>query len=507
MQICSAREIAAFVEDGDTIVISGCGRGLATPEALLEAIEQRFLSTGHPKNLFIINSLSIGDGDKRGLNRFAHKGMLRGIITSHFVLTPSLQKLISQDKLEAYCLPAGVIQQLIREIGAGRPGLFTRTGLGTFVDPRHGGGKCSKSCKHELVELVHLHSQEYLRYRPFKIDLALICGSAADTKGNLSLDEEAVTLDCLSLATAAHNSGGHCFAQVRNVVQTGSLPARSVAVPGVFLDAIVEAPGQTIAYDTPYSPALSGDIKPSHARVQNEPSEVARKVIARRAAEELIENAAVNIGFGVPAGLRFTEQRKQLAERIWLSCEHGHHNGQFLGDSLYGAALGSEALLSSLDQFDFYSGGGLDIAFLGMSEVDRHGNVNLSKVNGKIVGAGSFIDISQNARKLVFCGLLTGADSQVEYRKDKLKVTRNGTHTKFVEQTDHITFNALSAKTNGQEVLYVTERAVFQLGPNGLVLTEVAPGIKPKRDVLAHMGFACKVDIQRKMPEHIFNAL
>ncbi|KZL18634.1 Acetate CoA-transferase YdiF [Pseudovibrio axinellae] len=507
MQICSAREIAAFVQDGDTIVVSGCGWGLATPETLLEAIEQRFLSTGHPKNLFIVNALSIGDGGKRGLNRFAHKGMLRGIITSELFWTPSLQKLVYQNKIEAYCLPAGVIQQLLREVGAGRSGLITSTGLDTFVDPRQSGGKCSTACKHDLVELLHLHGREYLRYRPFKVDLALICGSVADLKGNISLNEEAVTLDCLHLAMAAHNSGGHCFAQIRDIVEAGTLPARSVTVPGVFIDALVEAPAQTIAYDTPYSPALSGAIKPSHPRIQSPLHDLARSIIAQRAAQELIENAAVHVGPGIPAGMRSTDRHHELVGKIWLSCEQGHHNGQLLGDTLYGAARGSEALLTSLDQYDFYSGGGLDIAFLGMSEVDHRGNVNISKVHGKVIGPGSFIDISQNTRKLVFCGLFTGADTQVKYSKNKLKIVKNGSHTKFVERTEHITFNAVNARKNGQEVLYITERAVFQLGPNGLILIETAPGIKAKRDVLAHMGFACKVDIQRKMPEHIFNAL
>ncbi len=507
MQICSAREIAAFVQDGDTIAIGGCGWGLNTPETLLEAIEQRFLSTGHPKYLFIINSLGIGDGERRGLNRFAHKGMLRGLITSDLRQIPSLQKLIGQNRIEAYCLPAGVIQQLIREIGAGRSGLITRTGLGTFADPRHGGGRCTNTCKHQLVELLHLHGQEYLRYRPFRINLALICGSLADAKGNISLEDEAITLDCLSLARAAHNSGGHCFAQIREIVRTGTLCSRSVDIPAMFVDALVEAPDQTIAYDTAYTPALSGRVAPAHPRLQHEPAEIAQKVIVGRASQELIQNAALYFGPGIPAGLRFTDQYKAMAEGIFLSCEHGHHNGQFLGDVLYGAAQGAEARVSSLDQFDFYSGGGLDTAFLAMDEVDRHGNINVSSIKGRMLGPGSFIDISQNARKLVFCGLLTGNDSAVAYRKGKLKITRSGSHTKFAEEIDQITFNAAMARLNGQEVLYVTERAVFQLGPTGLVLTEVAPGIKPKRDVLAHMGFACKVAIERKMPEHIFSAL
>ncbi len=478
-----------LIGDGDTVALIGGGGGLVEASCLHEAVEKRFLATGHPRRLTVIHALGIGDRQARGLNRFAHEGMVKRVIGGHWVWSPRMQALAKDEKIEAYVLPGGVAMQLFREIGAGRPGLFTHVGLGTFVDPRVEGGRMNKSAKADLVEVATVDGRELLRYKPFPIHVALIRGSAADAHGNVSLDQEAANVDIYAAALAAHNSGGKVIVQVRTAVAVGSLPARSVRVPGAIVDAVVVDPSQSMGYDVVYDPTFSGEMKGLSPPPLPRPLDV-RRVIALRAAEELRDNAVLNYGFGIPDGIAKLIAERGHLDRYYQTIEHGTYGGELLDGMLFGYARNATAMIDGPSQFDFYSGGGLDLAFLGFGEIDAAGNVNVSKLGGVTVGPGGFIDIAQNARKVVFCGAFDAKGADLEIGGGRLEIRRHGEVTKLVAKVEQITFSGGEALKSGQEVIYVTERAVFRLTADGLVLTEVAPGIDPRRDVLARMGFA-----------------
>ena len=502
----SAAEAAQLVDDADTVAISGNGAGMISAEAILEALERRFLETGHPRDLTLVHSLGLGDRGALGTNRFAHEGLVRRVIAAHFTWSPRMQQLIAEEKLEAYCFPGGVVQHLLREIGAGRPGLFTHCGLGTFVDPRQGGGRCNARSRDTLVELLEIDGRELLRYKPFKVDVAIVRGTYADARGNVSPEEEAVDMDVHSIALAAHNSGGRVLAQVRQVVEAGSLQPRHVRIPGIMVDAVVEARDQQQFYCLGYDATVSGQKRASLGQAGAElPAKLERRVIARRAALELESGASLNFGFGIPGGIFGVIAEKGIGHRLWMSVEQGAHNGQMLDDALFGAARNADAIVPSSEQFDYYSGGGVDIAFLGMGEADAEGNVNVSHLAGTLIGPGGFIEIAQNAKKVVFCGTFDAQGSRVEYTGGTLRVLQPGRVRKLVGRVDRITFSGAFARASGQQILYVTERAVFRLAESGLELVELAPGIEIERDILPHMGFAPRIGTVRPMPADCFD--
>ena len=484
----TADAAAALIADGNTVALIGGGGGLVEATCLHEAIERRFLSTGHPRALSVIHSLGIGDRKTRGLNRFAHEGMVRRVIGGHWTWSPRMQELARSNKIEAYVLPGGVAMQLFREIGAGRPGLFTHVGLGTFVDPRIEGGRMNQAAQESLVEVINIDGQELLRYKPFPIHVAVIRGSYADPEGNISLDQEPANLDIYAAALAAHNSGGKVIAQVRTAVAAGALPARSVRVPGAIVDAVVVDPAQSMGYDLFHDPTLSGEIKGPPRAPTPQPFTV-RQLIARRAADELREGAVLNYGFGIPDGVaRLIAERGELG-RYYQTIEHGTYGGELLDGTLFGYARNATAMIDGPSQFDFYSGGGLDIAFLGFGEIDRHGHVNVSKLGGTTVGPGGFIDIAQNARKVVFCGTFDAKGTELGFGPEGLTIHRHGEVAKLVADVEQITFSGHEARRRGQEVVYVTERAVFRLTDAGVTLVEVAPGSDIARDITQRMGF------------------
>jgi propionate CoA-transferase len=485
----SAEAAAGLIRDGDTVALIGGGGGLVEASCLHEAVEKRFLSSGHPRGLTVVHALGIGDRKARGLNRFAHEGMVKRVIGGHWVWSPRMQELARQDKIEAYVLPGGVAMQLFREIGAGRPGLFTHVGLGTFVDPRISGGRMNRAAREDLAELVHIDGRELLRYKPFRVDVALIRGSFADAHGNISLDQEPANVDIYAAALAAHNSGGTVICQVRTAVEVGALPARSVRVPGAIVDAVVVDPGQSMGYDVVYDPTMSGEIKGPPQLAPPEPFTV-RQLIARRAADELVEGAVLNYGFGIPDGVAKLVARRGHLDRYYQTIEHGTYGGELLDGTLFGYARNATAMIDGPSQFDFYSGGGLDIAFLGFGEIDAVGNVNVSKLAGVTVGPGGFIDIAQNARKVVFCGTFDAKGTELLLGDGTLRIVRHGEVTKFVREVEQITFSGREALKRSQTVVYVTERAVFRLTPDGVTLTEIAPGVDLRRDVLERMQFA-----------------
>ena len=506
-KMMSAAEAASLVPDGITIGVTGAGGWLVEPDTLLAAIEKRFLETGSPRNLTLVHALGLGDREAKGVNRFAHEGMVKRVIGGHWVWSPRMQQLARDEKIEAYVFPAGVITQLMREIGAGRPGLLTHVGLDTFVDPRIDGGKLNARAREDLVELIEIDGRELLRYKPFPVGAVCLRGSFADPDGNISFDQEGATLDGFSLALAARNSGGKVLVQVRGAVGRGELPARSVRVPGAFVDAVVVDPSQSQSYETLYDPALSGERRGPAASAQPAAPFNERQAIARRAAEELREGAVINYGFGVPDGVAKLVAARGHLDRYRQTIEHGTYGGTLLDGALFGYARNPEAIIDSPSQFDFYSGGGLDIAFLGMGEVDAVGNVNVSRLGGVPVGPGGFIDIAQNARKVVFCGTFEAKGVRLACGDGRLTIERHGEVCKFVDKVGQITFSGKNARRTGQQVVYVTERAMFRLTDEGVALEEIAPGVDLARDVLDRMSFRPVMKEEpRVMPARHFTA-
>lgn len=488
----SADEAASLVRSGSAVAVTGGGGGLVEPDTLLRGIERRFLRTGAPRDLTLVHALGLGDRDRRGVNRFAHRGMVRRVIGGHWVWSPRMQEMAQLNEIEAYVLPAGVIVHLMREIGAGRPGLITHVGLGTFVDPRVEGGKMNDLAQEDLVELVRLDGRTLLRYLPFPVGAACIRGTFADAAGNVSLEEEGATLDALALALAAHNTGGRVLVQVREEVPVGSLPARSVAIPGTLVDAVVVDPQQQQSYSGGTDLVLSGSRPPGDGNGEELPDLPfdQRLVIARRAARELRDGDVLNFGFGIPDGVAGILARRRQPNTYHQTIEQGIYGGSLLSGTLFGFARAPTAMIDSPSQFDFYSGGGLDVAFLGMGEVDRHGNVNVSRLQGAPVGPGGFVDIAQNSRRVVFCGTLEAKGARVVPGDGRLRIERYGQVRKFVRDVAQITFSGDHALRVGQDVLYVTERAVFRLTGRGIVLEEVAPGVDLRADVLERMDFS-----------------
>jgi acyl CoA:acetate/3-ketoacid CoA transferase len=484
----TAAQAVALIKDGDTVAVTGSGGGLVEPDTVFEAVERRFRSGEGAGGLTLVHSLGLGDRNARGTNRFAHDGMVRRVVGGHWTWSPKMQALARDNRLEAYSLPGGVIAHLLREIGAGRPGLITHVGLGTFVDPRVGGGRMNDAAKEDLVEVVQLDGRDYLRYKPFPVDVGIIRGTFADTDGNISLEEEAADLDGYAVALAAHNSGGKVIVQVREVVPAGTLSPRSVAIPGALVDAIVVVPEQMQTYRGRFDPSLVG-----HGGEFQKPAastDVLKRIIARRAALELRPGDSLNFGFGASAMVASLIAERGNLSDYWMTVEQGIHGGHMIDDDLFGMAHHPSVIIDSPSQFDYYSGGGLDMAFLGMAEMDGEGNVNVSKLNGNVNGPGGFIDISQNARRVVFCGTFDAKGSEVLVSGGQVHVRQHGRIRKLVKEVAHITFSGKEAVRRGQRVLYVTERATFELTSEGVELIEVAPGVDVHIDVLSRMDFA-----------------
>ena len=495
----TADEIAARVPDGATVALAASGIFLE-PDAILAALERRFLQTGHPCGLTVIHALGIGDGAGSGLGRLAHEGMVRRVIGGHWSWSPAMQALAAENLVEAYTLPGGVIALLLREIGAGRPGLITRIGLDTFADPRRGGGRANAAATGDLVELIDLDGREWLRYRPLPVDVAIIRASAADPAGNLTLRDEPCNLDVLAAAMAARASGGQVLAQVRRRLDGPIRPARLAQVPGVLVDALHLAPEARDTYLPAHDPRVTGAAPPPDAGEEDAASPEApagpallRHIIAARALREIPDEnarrASVNFGFGIPGGIPALAAAAGV--RYWGSVEQGIHNGALFDGPMFGAARDAEAILPSPDQFDFYSGGGIDIAFLGMGEMDGAGNVNVSRMGGRLVGPGGFVDITQTARTVVFCGAFEAKGLELARDAEgRLSIVTPGQIPKLVAEVGHVTFSGPQARRNGQRVLYITERAVFRLGAEtGVELVELMPGIDLQRDVLGRMRF------------------
>ncbi|SAK86291.1 3-oxoadipate CoA-succinyl transferase subunit alpha [Caballeronia fortuita] len=488
-KVKTADEAVALIRNGDVVSCSGFV-GTGTPEELIAALERRFVSTEGPRDLTLVFAAACGDGKERGLNRIARNGLIRRAIGGHWSLVPKLAKLAMDNQIEAYNLPLGTISHLYRDSAAHKAGTLTKVGLGTFVDPRQDGGKINSRTKEDLVYLMQIGGDEWLFYKAFKIDVALIRGTTADPEGNITMEREALLLDAQAAAMAARNSNGLVIAQVERIASSGSLDARTVVVPGMLVDYVVVAPGATHwqTYATDYSPAYSGEIRvPIDAMPALPLNE--RKLIARRCAFELPRGGVINLGIGMPESVAAVAAEEHILHDLTLTAESGVIGGLLQGGLDFGAGINAQALLHQNQQIDFYDGGGLDLACLGMAQVDGAGNVNVSRFGSHLAGAGGFINISQNTRQLVFAGTFAADGGASCVEGGELQIVAEGQTSKFVKAVEQITFNGPLAAARGQSVLYVTERCVFKLQPEGLQLIEVAPGIDIERDVLAHMAF------------------
>ncbi|MEN3794692.1 CoA-transferase [Fulvimarina sp. MAC3] len=485
----TAEQAAQLIPDGSTVALIGGGGGLMEPNKVFRAVSQRFRSEGRPNALTVVHALGIGDKKTEGMNHFAYQGMVKRVIGGHWVWSPEMQRLARDNAIEAYVLPSGCVMQLYREIAAKRPGLFTHVGLGTFVDPRHNGGKMNDAAQDDLVEVVQIGGTELLWYRSFGIDVAIIRGSFADADGNISLDQEAANIDIYAAALAAHNSGGIVIAQVRTAVARNSLPARAVRVPGAIVDAVVVDPDQKMSYALDYDPAISGEIRPPADRSPPSLGQDIRSLIARRAYEELREGSVINFGVGIGEGVATLIAERGEKDLYYQTIEHGTYGGSLMVGDLFGYARGASAMIDGPSQFDFYSGGGLDIAFLGFGECDAGGDINVSKLGGLTVGPGGFMDIAQNAKRVVFCGTFDAKGGKSTILRGGLRVERAGDVRKLVKKVEQVTYSARRALERGHTATLITERAVFEFTPDGMLLKEVAPGLDIKKDVLDQIGF------------------
>ncbi|RPH75512.1 acyl CoA:acetate/3-ketoacid CoA transferase [bacterium] len=488
-KVVSAEEAVRLIHDGDVVATDGfVGNGFAEEVAI--ELEKYFLETGHPRGLTLIYAAGQGDGKERGLNHFAREGMVKRVIGGHWGLAPKLQKLAINNQIEAYNLPQGVVAHMFRDIAAHKPRTITRVGLGTFVDPRLDGGKVNACTTEEIVEVVQFDGKDYLAYKLPPINVAIIRGTTADINGNITMEKEALTLEVLSVAMAARNSGGYIIVQVERIADACTLNPRNVKIPAMLVDCVVVAKPENHmqTFGTQYNPAYSSEIRVPATSVAPMVLDE-RKIIARRAAFELCPNSIVNLGIGMPEGVSSVANEEGVLSFMTLTTEPGTIGGIPAGGLDFGASTNMECLLDQPYQFDFYDGGGLDLTVLGLAQADQYGNLNVSKFGPRLAGAGGFINISQNAKKVVFVGTFTAGASKLVIEDGTLKIEQDGNIIKFVEKVEHVTYSGKTAVMLSQPVLYVTERCVFVLTPDGMELTEVAPGVDIEKDILAKMAF------------------
>ena len=507
--IVTAQTAARLIQDGSTLCTVGMTL-ISASESVLKAIEQEFQTTGHPANLTFVHSA--GQCDRtRGNQHLAHPGLVKRIIGSHWGLAPRWMDLISNDQVEAYCLPQGQMTHLYRAMAGGKSGEMSKIGLGTFVDPRVEGGKMNDRTRQlpDISTVVEVAGEEYLFYHEIPLDTVIIRGTYCDEMGNLTTDDEAMKLEILPAVMAAKRYGGKVIAQVRQVVSTGTLHPKKVVVPGVFIDAIVvcEDPQQDHRQTSSwyFDPSFSGDVRvPASSITPLEHS--IRKVIGRRAVMEMYPGCVINLGTGIPndvVGAIVAEEA--VGDEIMITVESGIYGGVQAGGIDFGIGKNLLAMIEHDRQMDYYNGAGVDITYMGAGEIEFACHVNATKMGPRCTGAGGFIDITQNAKHVVFCSTFTTGGLEVAFEDGQLKIVQEGKIRKLVNQVAQISYNGELARKKNQKMHFVTERAVFELTQEGLMLTEIAPGVDLDKDILGQMDFKPLIsDNLKLMPEAIF---
>lgn len=502
--ILSAEEAIRKIPSSSTVAFLGAGGGIVEPTLLINTLAKMYRETKEPKNLTFFHPAGLGDRADRGMSPLAQKGLVRRIIGGHWGQSPRLAEMAARNEIEAYNLPMGTMSQMLRATAAGRPGVLSQVGLNTFIDPRQKGGKLNEATKEDLVRLMEIDGKEYLFYPSIPIDVALIRGSTADTDGYISMEEEVMYCDALAMAMAAKNSGGLVIAQVKRICKARTLHPKTVKIPGYLVDILVVDPDQHQLYSVPINRFFSGDYTAEFGEIAFPPLDE-RKVINRRALLEVTPGDVGNVGVGICDAIGLIAQEEGVDDKFTLTVETGPIGGVSAQGHIFGASVNCRAIIDMTDQFDFYDGGGLDICFVSFAEVDQYGNVNVSRFSNQIMGTGGFVNITQNSKKIVFCGRLTAGGFKATVENGKLRIAQEGKFIKMVSKVEEITFNGQEALKRGQEVLYITERAVFRLKHNGVEICEVAPGMDIERDIFAHMGFKPHVSPELKeMDKRLF---
>ena len=492
-KIMTAEEVAASIQDGQTVTASGfVASGI--PEVILTALENRFLETGSPKNLTYFYPGSQGSWGGAGGDHFAHKGMTKRVIAAHYATSPALGKCLLNNEFEGYNFPQGAMTNNFREIAANKLGTITHVGLHTFVDPRVEGGKINEKTTEDLVELVNIGGREMLWFKTFPIDVAIIRGSYADEKGNVTVHKEVGPGEVTAMAQAAKNSGGKVYVQVEKIVKAGTLDAKAVKIPGIYVDALVVCPEQEQSVGCGFDASLTGEITVPVDSASNPIPLDAKKIIGRRATMELKEDVVVNLGVGTPEYVSLVANEEGIGDYFTLTVEAGPVGGVPVGGMRFGASRNADAILCHHEQFDFYDGGGLDFAFLGLAESDKDGSVNVSRFGPRLAGCGGFMHITQSANEVFFLGTFTAGGLKTSIKDGKLVIDNEGREKKFIDSVEQITFNGKYNAEKGKKVKYITERAVFELRKDGVYLVEIAPGIDLQTQILDLMDFAPKMD-------------
>lgn len=498
----SAKDAVELIHNGDTVVTVGMTL-TGSAESIVKALENKFLEKGYPRDLTLLHAAGQADG-QGGIMHFAHEGMIKKIIGGHWGLAPKIMQLITENKVIAFNMPQGQLAQLFRSMACGLPGKISKVGLGTYIDPRVEGGKMNAMTKAEkdMIDVINIDGSEYLLYRSIPINSVIIRGTTADEDGNITFEDEPVKLEVMSAVLATKRYGGKVIVQVKNVAKKGSLHPKDVIIPGYFVDAVVVCENPEVdhrqSHSYFYDPALSGDLKVPVASLKPLPLTI-RKVVGRRAISEVALGEAINLGIGIPndviGGILAEEN---LSDDVLLTVESGLYGGAPEGGMDFGVARNTSALLEHTVQMDFYNGMGIPYAFMGAGEIDQFGHVNSTRFGDRCTGCGGFIDITQNAQHIVFCSTFTAKGLEVVFEDGQLKIIKEGSEKKFVNKVAQISFNGDLAREKHQKVLYVTERAVFEMREDGFTLIEIAPGVDLQKDILDQMEFAPKISADLK---------
>ena len=508
----TAEQAAEWIEDGDAVLLGGF-IGSVVPEAIERAIGERFRDTQSPRDLTLLFAAGQGDGQGRAINHLAEQGLVKCAIGGHWGLVPKLQQLAVDNLIQGYNLPQGIISHLLRDTAAGKLGTVSKVGLGTFVDPRLEGGKINQATSDDWVELIELGGEEHLFYHKLPVTVSILRGTTADENGNITMEDECLIVESLAAAQAARNNGGKVIVQVKQIVSAGKLDPHAVKIPGIFVDAVVvcEDPTEHMqTFATMMNPEFVGiENSNDNLTTSSSPSTQskldAKTIIARRAAMELKPNSILNLGIGAPEYIAEVAKQAGILDQFTLTVEPGAVGGIPQSGLDFGASRLPQAIIGQDQMFDFYDGGGVDQAFLGLAQSDVTGNINVSRFGSKIAGCGGFINITQNAKQVYFCGTFTAQGLAVEVDNQAVNIVQEGKQKKFIKQVEQITFSAAQALSNNKPVMYITERAVFQLSPSGLELIEIAPGVDLEKDILQQMEFTPVISPSLKvMPNAIF---